>query len=185
MKPHLASIPRPAYRRLLPMERHLFHLHLLRLGNTSRFMRFGNTVGDSFIGEYCNTAHSLNTVIYGAFVAGEIRACVELRLIFDTLPLTAELAFSVEDEWQNGGIGTALMEIAMEAARRRHITRLYLISLAGNRRVQSIARKFQATRATEAEEFGKGLHNRVPDARPTPGNVTHTTTEFVTYTLTP
>lgn len=131
-------------RKVWPTEHEAFRAHLLRLDAFSRHMRFGAAVSDAFIESYCDTAHRLNTVIYGYFIDGTLRAAAELRPLFEQWPLEAEAAFSVETPYQDQGLGTDLMERLLLAAQNRGIRTLYMVCLADNRRMQRIARKYEA-----------------------------------------
>ena len=57
---------------------------------------------------------------------------------------TAEAAFSIEKPWQSHGVGSALLERTLLAARNRGVKHLHLVCLADNRRMQELARKFDA-----------------------------------------
>jgi len=71
---------------------------------------------------------------------------------------------SVEKPWQSRGVGTALLERVLLAARNRQIERLHMLCLAENRRVQQLARKFGAQLS-----FGPGsVTGEVEAPRPTP-----------------
>ena len=59
-------------------------------------------------------------------------------------PSDAEGAFSVEDAYQNRGIGTDLLGRIISAARNRGVSRLYMNCLAENHKMQRICRKFEA-----------------------------------------
>ena len=56
----------------------------------------------------------------------------------------AEAAFSIEQRWQSHGVGSALLERTLLAARNRGIKFLHLECLADNARMQQLARKFDA-----------------------------------------
>ena len=56
----------------------------------------------------------------------------------------AEAAFSIEKRWQSLGIGSALLERSLLAARNRGIKRLEVCCLMENQRMQQLARKFEA-----------------------------------------
>ena len=56
----------------------------------------------------------------------------------------AEAAFSVENDWQSHGVGSALLERTLLTARNRGIAHLHMACLADNRRMQQLARKFDA-----------------------------------------
>ncbi len=130
MQDYALSIP--TLRMLKPDEMTLLHEHLLRLGKLSRIMRFGRPVTDAFIDEYCYHLTAENSVVYGAFLKGVLRGAVEIRLMEDCATTEVELIFSVEDEWQNAGLGSVLMSGAVSAARGAHIDKVYLICLREN-----------------------------------------------------
>jgi hypothetical protein len=71
-----------------------------------------------------------------------LRAAAELRPLARTGE--AEAALSVERGWQSRGVGAALLERVLLVARNRQIKHLHMICLAENRRVQQLARKFDA-----------------------------------------
>jgi GNAT superfamily N-acetyltransferase len=60
------------------------------------------------------------------------------------LPDEAEAAFSIEKPWQSHGVGTALLERSLLAARNRGIKLMHMACLANNRRMIDLARKFEA-----------------------------------------
>jgi GNAT superfamily N-acetyltransferase len=73
-----------------------------------------------------------------------MRAAAELRMIGDGWHGDAEAAFSVESEYQDSGVGTDLLGRIIDAARNRGVDRLYMNCLAENRKMQRIARKYEA-----------------------------------------
>jgi PAS domain S-box-containing protein len=73
-----------------------------------------------------------------------VRAAAELRPLGAYLQGEAEAAFSVERDWQGMGFGTELMGRVIRSARNRGIRRLYMNCLAENRKMQHIARKYEA-----------------------------------------
>jgi GNAT superfamily N-acetyltransferase len=129
-------------RKLWIGEAELYREHLLRLDAESRRNRFGGAVADEFIRRYCESSALGDAVIHGFFVDGVLRGAAELR------PLAAggeaEAAFSIESEWQSHGVGTALLERTLLAARNRQIKLLHMTCLAENRRMQQLALKFGA-----------------------------------------
>ncbi|MCF7220349.1 GNAT family N-acetyltransferase [Marilutibacter chinensis] len=50
-----------------------------------------------------------------------------------------ECAVTVDDEWQNKGLGTILMKHLIGIARERGVTRLYSVDSAGNRAMKDLA----------------------------------------------
>jgi GNAT superfamily N-acetyltransferase len=129
-------------RRLWIGEAELYGQHLLRLDAESRRNRFGGAVSDEFILRYAVSSALGDVIIYGFFVDGVLRGAAELRLLEHAGD--AEAALSVEKPWQSRGVGTALLERVLLAARNRQIERLHMLCLAENRRMQQLARKFGA-----------------------------------------
>jgi GNAT superfamily N-acetyltransferase len=107
-------------------------------------MRFGTPVSDSFIVDYAGRITDMHCLVYGFFKDGEMHAAAEMRQIGDHTSPDAEGAFSVEEAFQNLGIGTDLLGRMLRAARNRGISRLYMNCLAENQKMQRIARKFRA-----------------------------------------
>ncbi len=130
-------------RKLWIGEADLYREHLLRLDADSRRTRFGGTVSDATIASHTATA-GLGTVIHGFFVNGTLRGAAELRRIGKAFAPEAEAAFSVEQPWQSRGVGSVLLERTLLAARNRGIKSLQMICIADNRRMQQLARKFDA-----------------------------------------
>ena len=122
--------------------------HLLRLDRDSRNTRFSGTVSDDFIARHAATAIGLGVVVHGFFVDGVMRGAAELRRngasLGGMLSDGAEAAFSIEQEWQSHGVGTVLLERTLLSARNRGIKHLRMDCLADNRRMQQLARKFEA-----------------------------------------
>jgi GNAT superfamily N-acetyltransferase len=118
--------------------------HLLRLDRDSRNTRFSGAVSDDFIARHAATATGLGVVVHGFFVDGTLRGAAELRRNGTMLSNEAEAAFSIEQEWQSHGVGTVLLERTLLSARNRGIKHLRMDCLADNRRMQQLARKFEA-----------------------------------------
>jgi RimJ/RimL family protein N-acetyltransferase len=131
------------YRKLVPAEIGLFHDHLLRLTPEDRHCRFAGLVSDARIAEYCASVDWFRSILVGCFVDGALRGVAELRLDDPRLGWRAELAVTVEQEWQSRGIGTELLRRAVTACRNRGIRSIYMICLIANRRMQRIARRFE------------------------------------------
>jgi GNAT superfamily N-acetyltransferase len=118
--------------------------HLLRLDAGSRHNRFGGGVSDDFIRNYVDLTISLEAVVHGFFIGGEMHGAAELRQLGVRLPRQAEAAISVEKQWQSHGVGSALLRRTLLAARNRGYRLLHMACLADNRRMQQLARKFDA-----------------------------------------
>jgi GNAT superfamily N-acetyltransferase len=118
--------------------------HLLRLDKESRRNRFGGAVSDEFIVNYTELSLGLDSVMHGFFVEGTLRGVAELRPLGNDFAHEAEAAFSIETPWQNHGVGRALLERTLLAARNRGIKLLHMACLANNQRMVELARKFEA-----------------------------------------
>jgi len=118
--------------------------HLLRLDSESRNRRFSGAVSDEFIAQHAASANELGVVVHGFFVDGVLRGAAELRPFGSVFAHEGEAAFSIEQPWQSHGVGTALLERTLLSARNRGIKLLQMHCLADNRRMQQLARKFEA-----------------------------------------
>lgn len=154
-------------RKLLLSEARLYREHLLRLDPESRRSRFAGAVSDAFIRDYVKLSIGLEAVIHGFFVDGVLRGAAELRLLGPALPHEGEAAFSIEKDWQSHGVGSALLDRTLLAARNRGIKTLHMACLAENKRMQKLARKFAAELSFD---FGSVVGD-VEAARPTPLSV--------------
>ncbi|NVO12876.1 MAG: GNAT family N-acetyltransferase [Rhodoplanes sp.] len=151
-------------RKLWPMEAHAYRDHLLRLDADSRRSRFGGAVSDEMVRAYAETLNATDTIIHGFFVDGILRGAADLRLMPPVTSREAEAAFSVEKRWQSHGVGSALLERCLLAARNRSINLMHVACLSENHRMQQLARKF----ATEFSfDFGTVV-GKVQNPRPTP-----------------
>jgi GNAT superfamily N-acetyltransferase len=138
--------------------------HVLRLDPESRRNRFAGGVSDDFIRNYVELTAGLETVVHGFFVGGTIRGAAELRPLGARFPRQAEAAISVEKPWQSHGVGSALLRRTLLAARNRGYRLLHMACLADNRRMQQLARKFDAELAFDFD----GVVGEVESSRPTP-----------------
>lgn len=129
-------------RKLWAGETDQYRAHLLRLDVESRNNRFGGGVSDDFIVNYVTLTSGLDAVLHGFFVGGTLRGVGELRTLESADE--AEAAFSIEKNWQSHGVGSALLERTLLTARNRGIKHLHMSCLANNKRMQQLARKFDA-----------------------------------------
>ena len=127
-------------RKLWTVETTVYRDHLLRLDPESRRNRFNGTISDDTVRGYAATARGSDVILHGFFVDGVLRGVADLR----TLGREAEAAFSIEKRWQSLGIGSALLERSLLAARNRGAKRLQVCCLVDNYRMQQLARKFEA-----------------------------------------
>jgi GNAT superfamily N-acetyltransferase len=118
--------------------------HLLRLDAESRHYRFGGVLTDDLICDYAAIAAPVGTVMHGFLVDGILRGVAELKPFGALFAGEAEVAFSIETPWQSHGVGSALLERTLLAARNRAIKLVHMTCLAHNARMQQLARKFAA-----------------------------------------
>ena len=131
-------------RKLWVGEADAYRDHLLRLDPESRHRRFTGTVADEIIVRHAATVSAGGVVAHGFFVDGVLRGAAELRHIGAPFAPEAEAAISIERPWQSHGVGTVLLERTLLTARNRGIKSLHMQCLADNKRMQQLARKFEA-----------------------------------------
>ena len=153
--------PRPLFRKLTEAEAAHYQAHLLRLDSADRRMRFCGGVSDTAVIEHCAAIDWTQTVIIGCFVGDKLRGAAELRLL-DSTPLQAEFALTIEQGFQDRGLGTELLRRSLIAARNRCITTVTMICLIENARMQRIARKFDSVLALEEGEIEGRLKTSWP-----------------------
>lgn len=139
-----------------------FREHLLRLDADSRRSRFGSPVNEFFISNYASRALGPDSVVHGFFAGGVLRAAAELRPFGKGFPAEAEAAFSVEQDFQNHGVGSALLDRTILAAKNRGIRTIYMSCLAENHRMQSVAKKYEADLRFAADEVVGEVANTGP-----------------------
>ncbi|MFI4987290.1 MAG: GNAT family N-acetyltransferase [Alphaproteobacteria bacterium] len=137
----MSERPHITYRKLGQREAGLVKAHLLRLDEESRRRRFFGHVADVVIEDYCGNVLSTAYPILGCFVDGVLRGVAELRPYGASDTHKAEVAVSVEREFQGQGIGTELVRALIVLARNRSIRVLYMSCLRENGAMQAIARK--------------------------------------------
>ncbi len=119
----------------------LYCAHLLRLDPESRRDRFNGTMSDAYIRSYAALSNFADAVVHGFYVDRVLRGVGELRPVRE---YEAEAALSVEKDWQGHGVGAALLERTLLAARSRGIKLLHVTCLPENGRMRHLARKFDA-----------------------------------------
>lgn len=135
----------PIIRSLWALDRDAIRGHFLRLDPETRKARFAGELSDEAVACYARDILRFDSVVLGAFVGGKLRGIAELRGFLGGWPTTAEAAFSVEQEWQNRGIGEALFDHILAAAQNRGVKTLSMICLRENVRMKQLAQKHDAT----------------------------------------
>jgi len=154
-------------RKLWSADRAAFQDHLLRLDAESRRLRFGGPVSNDFIEAYAAAAFRLDTVVFAHFEDHHIRAAAELRGLAMAYRPSAEAAITVEHEWRNRGIASALMDRLLTTAQNRNVGQIYMICLRENGAMQHVAKKFGARLQFEKDE----VVGKLDPAFPTPASL--------------
>lgn len=132
------------FRKLWPWEWAQHRAHLLRLAPDDRRLRFCRSVSDDLIHRYCDQIDRSQTTLAGYFVSCTLRGVAELVRFPEGVPVSAEIALSVERPFQEQGIGGKLLEMSLLVARNRFIDTVHMISLQENDVIQHLVRKFGA-----------------------------------------
>ncbi|OAN80874.1 hypothetical protein A8B78_10925 [Jannaschia sp. EhC01] len=155
---------RPGIQRLWRSDQTKLVDHFQRLDPETRRLRFGGSVSDDYVTTYVAQVTSVDSVIFGAFPDGTLRAVAELRGLLDSWPRSAEVALSVETDWQDKGIGEALLNRLIAAARNRGIKKVHMLCLRENARMRALALKHNALLAFHTG----GIEAEVTAPWPTP-----------------
>lgn len=150
------SPPASAIRRLWVTETPAFRAHLGRLDAEGLRKRFAGAVSQSHAQTYADSALSRAIVVFGWFDDTTLRAACELH--GSLFSHTGEAAFSVEPAFQGRGIGSALMDRVVLAARNRGMRNLVVSCLSENGPMQRIARKHEAEMEFHTGEVIGTLH---------------------------
>lgn len=155
---------RPDIRRLWPADKAALLAHFARLDPEMRRLRFGASVTEDYVTDYADSILSLDSVVHGAFVDGELHGVGELRMLLNSWPVRAEIALSVDPDWQHEGIGDALFVRMLAAAQNRGVRSLYMMCLPENERMQRLARRHEATLTFDIGEVEATLDPPWPTA---------------------
>jgi RimJ/RimL family protein N-acetyltransferase len=152
MEPQRPLDPPGLFRRLWASDRDQLREHLLRLDGEDRQCRFGGHVSDAHIETYCTSLDWRRAVIIGYVADGAVRGIGELKPMPDAGARAAEIALSVEQPYQNAGVGTELLRRLIVIARNRAIKVLHSVCLLENGKVLRAVRKLGATLEFEQGE---------------------------------
>jgi GNAT superfamily N-acetyltransferase len=133
-----------SYRPLFRREVSQYRDHLLRLDEDSRTARFAAHVSESTIQRYCTSIDWHCTKVIGYFQDALLRGAAEIRYDSAPSPTNAELAFSVERQFQNSRIGSNLMSRALIFLRNQGITKVHVVCLLSNRRMRTMATRYRS-----------------------------------------
>lgn len=158
----------PILRQLLWWEKEALRSHLLRLDRTDRRRRFAGFIADSGVERYVDGLPwgSTRYMALGAFVDGTLRGAAECRLVGPRHAPEAELAFSVEQDFQRRGLGSELFRRMVSMTRNRGIRSIRIVTEPDNRGMHALARRHgMRLRA------GQEVHGQMNLEGPTPGSV--------------
>ena len=136
-------------RKLWDGETDAYRDHLLRLDPESRRNRFSGSIADEAIRSFAATARGPDVIVHGFFVDGVLRGAADLHIVRPLDLRLAEAAFSIERPWQSRRVGSALLERTLLSARNRGVKQVQVSCLPQNKRMQQLARKFEATFAVD------------------------------------
>lgn len=133
----------PIVRQLLWWEKEELRSHLLRLNRTDRRRRFAGFIGDSGVERYVDSLPwgSTRYMALGALIDGTLRGAAECRLVGPHHTPEAELAFSVEHDFQRRGIGSELFRRMVSMTRNRGIRRIRIVTEPDNKGMHALARR--------------------------------------------
>ena len=129
-------------RRLRADEHALYRDFMLGLDPVTRHDRFCAGVGDDFVRRHAARLFATDALVFGCFVDEVLCGVAELHAGRSGGP--AEAAFAVGRQFQSGGIGTALLEAVVLAARNRGIARVRVACLRTNLAMRRLAQKAEA-----------------------------------------
>lgn len=139
------------------------------LGFESRYRRFlipKRSFSSKELAYLTNVDHHQHEALV-ALEPGEGRGLAVARFIKDPDdPRTAEVAIVVADEWQNRGLGRALLERLVERAVEEGVQRFSATVLALNHDIVALLRKVGPVEQLRSDSGVTDLHVELPDGGP-------------------
>lgn len=136
---------------------------MLSLDDESKYMRFGFVVKPEIIQELCDK-WAKNPHLHKIFVVENENLDVVGVAHVSLEEGKIELAFSVLKDYQNRGIGDALMKRAVEYCQNKNIKHGYMVCLRSNDKIKKLARKNGILITTEEDESYGDI--TIPDPTP-------------------
>jgi GNAT superfamily N-acetyltransferase len=149
-------------RKLWGVETDAYRDHLLRLDAESRRNRFSGAIADEAIRSFAAAARGPDVIVHGFFVDGVLRGAADLHIVRPLDLREAEAAFSIEKVWQSRGVGSALLGRTLLCARNRGVKHVQVSCLPQNKRMQGLARKFEAAFAFDYDTVVGTMENPNP-----------------------
>lgn len=113
--------------------------HFGNLDATSRRARFGGAISDQALARYADRLLKDGSLVVGAVVGAELRGLGELRRFDPSDTAKAELALSVEPDWQGTGMGGALFDRLIAVARTQDIRSIHIVCATSNLHMRHLA----------------------------------------------
>lgn len=140
-------------KRLTEINREEVLNHFLRLDSESRSSRFCSSISDENMTNYVNKIDFKNG-IFGLFNENlEIIGLGECVFFKDKDKLTAEVAFTVEKEYQGNGLGNKLMKRVVQYANSRDVHELQMYCIRTNQAILHLAKKYKLVPQYEGTEI--------------------------------
>jgi len=154
--------PAAVIRKLRPDESGLYRDYLLSLDPQTRRDRFCGSVSDAFLGQHAQHSLRAGAVLYGCFQDGQLCGVAELHAAAPGEP--AEAAFVVSPDAQHHGIGAALLDVIVLAARNRNHPVVRVTCLRTNEAMRRLAQKADARLVLTYDEAAGEIYGPRPNA---------------------
>ena len=118
--------------------------HLTRLDINSRCARFSGAMTDAAIVGYVGRVAWERIDMMGYFVDGILRGVAEVHYDRSSAPVKAEIALSIENDFQNRRVGSKLMSIIVVILHEKSINNADVIYDTENKRMYYLAQKHGA-----------------------------------------
>ena len=150
-------------RTLLPTEFDLLKEHLLRLAPQDRRLRFTGQCDDATVARHADGLDRFRALVVAWIEDGQVRGAAEVLRFDPPGAERAELAVTVEKDWQDRGVGTELLRRALTIARNRGVEQVLMVCLAENSRMRHLAEKFRGRIIELDREVGATVDLIRPD----------------------
>lgn len=151
-------------KRLNNINREKILSHFLRLDLESRSSRFCTPISDENMSNYVKKI-DFNNGIFGIFNENlDIIGLGECVFFKQQDKLTAELAFTVEKEYQGNGLGNKLMKRVVQYANSRDVHELQMYCIRTNQAVLHLAKKYNLVPQYDGTEISGVV--KTPDVLP-------------------
>jgi hypothetical protein len=132
--------------------------HLLGLGIDDRILRFGSTVPDEAIVNYCSRWNFAHDIVEGAREDGRIVGLIHLPVYDERDDLAGDLGVSVEARSRQRHIATRIAARVLDRSRNRGLARVYIHFLLRNRPMMCLASRFTGDIVVDHDEAQATIH---------------------------